>query len=73
MYACDFDMMFTFVYAGWEGTTNNAHVFLDAFSRPKIQFPWPTERKYYLVDPSYPCTFGFLPPYYGERNHLHDY
>ena len=33
MCACDFDMIFTFVYVGWEGTTNNAHVFLDALSR----------------------------------------
>ena len=24
MCACDFDMMFTFVYGGWEGTTNDA-------------------------------------------------
>ena len=34
MSACDFDMMFTFVYAGWEGITNNARVFLDALTRP---------------------------------------
>ena len=36
MGACDFDMMFTFVYAGWKGTTNDAHVFLDALTKPKI-------------------------------------
>ena len=24
MCACDFDMTFTFVYGGWEGTTNDA-------------------------------------------------
>ena len=36
MYACDFDMMFTFVYAGWEGTINDACVFLDAFTRLEV-------------------------------------
>ena len=34
MCACDFDKIFTFVYVGWEGATNDAHVFLDALSRP---------------------------------------
>ena len=65
MCACDFDMMFTFVYVGREWTTNNAHVFLDALTRPEVQFPWPSEGKYYLVDFGYPCTSGFLPPYRG--------
>ena len=35
MYGCDFDMKFTFVYTGWEGTANDSRVFLDAFQRPK--------------------------------------
>ena len=34
MCACDFDMMFTFVYGGWEGTANDAWVFFDALSKP---------------------------------------
>ena len=63
MCACDFDMMFTFVYVGWEGTTNDACVFLDALTRPEVNLPWPSEGKYYLVDCSYPCISGFLPPY----------
>ena len=70
MCACDFDMMFTFVYVGWKGTINDACVFLDALTRPKVNFPWPSEGKYYVVDSSYPCIFGFLPPYRGERHHL---
>ena len=48
MCACDFDMIFTFVYVGWEGTTNNAHVFLDALSRLEVNFPWPSEGKFWL-------------------------
>ena len=34
MCACDFDMKFTFVYTGWEGTTNDSRVFLEALQRP---------------------------------------
>ncbi|RZB81057.1 hypothetical protein D0Y65_030700 [Glycine soja] len=37
---CDFDMLFTFVYSGWEGTTNDSKVFLDALS-PENNFPKP--------------------------------
>ena len=39
MCACNFDMMFTFVYVGWEETANDARVFLDALTRPKVNFP----------------------------------
>ncbi|KAL6348568.1 hypothetical protein AAG906_016079 [Vitis piasezkii] len=31
--------------ASFKGTTNDARVFLDALTRPEIQFPWPTKRK----------------------------
>ena len=73
MCACDFDMMFTFVYIGWEGIANDAHVFLDALTRPKVNFPWSSEGKYYLVDFSYLCTSRFLTSYQGERYHLQEY
>ena len=66
MFACDFDMMFTSIYVGWEGTKNDARVFLDVSTKPEVQFPWPSEGKYYLVDFGYPCTFGFLLPHQGE-------
>jgi hypothetical protein len=36
---CDFDMKFTFVYAGWEGTTNDSCVFLNALGNVKNKFP----------------------------------
>ena len=73
MCSCDFDIMFTFVYAGWEGTTNDLCVFLDALTKLQVQFPWPSEGKYYLVDSGYPCTFRFLPSYRGEWYHLQEY
>ncbi|XP_019429998.1 PREDICTED: uncharacterized protein LOC109337448 [Lupinus angustifolius] len=37
---CNFDMLFTFVYSGWEGTTNDSRVFLDALT-PANDFPKP--------------------------------
>ena len=43
MCACSFDMMFTFVYTGWEGTANDSRVFMDALTRVENQFPFPNE------------------------------
>ncbi|RVW32927.1 hypothetical protein CK203_116383 [Vitis vinifera] len=47
----------------FRGTANDARVFLDALTRPEVNFPWPSEGNYYVVDSGYPCIFGFLPPY----------
>ena len=38
---CNHDMMFTFVYAGWEGTANDSRVFYDAVGRRENGFPTP--------------------------------
>ncbi|RVW84884.1 hypothetical protein CK203_039496 [Vitis vinifera] len=46
----------------FRGTANDARVFLDALTRPEVNFPWPSEGKYYVVDSGYPCISGFLPP-----------
>ncbi|KAF5443105.1 hypothetical protein F2P56_035693 [Juglans regia] len=70
--ACDFDMKFTFIYAGWEGTAHDARLFMDALSRPGIDFPLPPEGYYYLVDSAFPCTLGFMPPYPRVRYHMSD-
>ncbi|CAL9000741.1 unnamed protein product [Prunus brigantina] len=73
MCACSFDMMFTFVYTGWEGTANDSRVFIDAVMRPENEFPFPDEGYYYVVDAGYSNVPGFLAPYRGERYHLRDY
>lgn len=41
MVACDFDMKFVFVYAGWEGAANDFRVFIDAVTRVGNNFPMP--------------------------------
>ncbi|XP_060667620.1 protein ALP1-like [Ziziphus jujuba] len=71
--ACNFNMMLTFVYAGWEGTANDSRVFLDAITRSENKFPLPKEGEYYVVHSGFPCTVGFLPPFQGERYHLQEY
>ncbi|KAK6150935.1 hypothetical protein DH2020_015867 [Rehmannia glutinosa] len=41
MAACDFNLNFTFVLAGWEGSANDSRVFAEVLSNPKYDFPWP--------------------------------
>jgi hypothetical protein len=41
--ACNFDMLFTFVYTRWEGTANDSRVFYDAMARSANRFPTPPE------------------------------
>ncbi|KAL3729019.1 hypothetical protein ACJRO7_033591, partial [Eucalyptus globulus] len=38
---CSFDMKFTCVYAGWEGSTNDCRVLSAALKTPQLQFPRP--------------------------------
>ncbi|WKA04939.1 hypothetical protein VitviT2T_022932 [Vitis vinifera] len=73
MAVCDFNMCFTFAWAGWEGVAHDARVFLEALRRPELGFPHPPKGKYYLVDAGYPQMSGYLGPYKGERYHLPDF
>ena len=41
MCACNFDMKFTFVCSGWEGSANDSRVFEKAITSNKHMFPWP--------------------------------
>ncbi|RWR85042.1 protein ALP1-like protein [Cinnamomum micranthum f. kanehirae] len=41
MCACFSDMLFTFVYAGWEGTTNDSRVFVEAITNTELHFTHP--------------------------------
>ncbi|XP_039162381.1 putative nuclease HARBI1 isoform X2 [Eucalyptus grandis] len=70
---CSFDMKFTFVYAGWEGSANDCRVLSAALETPRLQFPRPPIGKYYVVDSGYTALPGFLTPFKDERYHLNDY
>ena len=41
MAACNFDLLLTFVMAGWEGAAHDTRIFLDAIRRQSINFPKP--------------------------------
>ncbi|XP_075674842.1 uncharacterized protein LOC142644038 [Castanea sativa] len=41
MAACDFDLLFTFVMAGWEGAAHDTRIFLYAIHRQSVNFPKP--------------------------------
>ncbi|KAL0549689.1 hypothetical protein IC582_014176 [Cucumis melo] len=41
MVVCDFNMCFTFVWAGWKGAAYNARTFVEALRRPHLGFPHP--------------------------------
>ena len=56
MAACYFDMLFIFVYSGWEGTANDSRVFLDAL-KPTNNFPHPQGGK--TSDDVYECYSFF--------------
>ncbi|EEE65781.1 hypothetical protein OsJ_21474 [Oryza sativa Japonica Group] len=70
---CDFDMIFTFVFAGWPGSVHDMRVFNDAMTRYKNVFPHPPPGKFYLVDSWYPNRIGYLAPYKGTKYHLQEF
>ena len=41
MCVCSFDMKFTYIYAGWEGSANDCRIFEDARTRTTTNFPHP--------------------------------
>ncbi|CAA0815141.1 Unknown protein [Striga hermonthica] len=70
MLACDFDLKYTFVLAGWEGSANDADIFNQTISDPKYNFLFPAPSTFYVVDSGYANIPGFMTPYLGERYHL---
>ncbi|KAJ9134984.1 hypothetical protein P3X46_032211 [Hevea brasiliensis] len=70
MAAYSFDMQFTFVMAGWEGTAHDGRLFQYAINKQNLNFPKPPPGKYYVVDAGYQQMEGYLAPYKGTRYHL---
>ncbi|KAJ0988023.1 hypothetical protein J5N97_006379 [Dioscorea zingiberensis] len=63
--AVDFDLCFTYVLAGWEGSANDTLVLRDALNRSNgLKVP---EGKYYLAGAGYTTQRGFISPYKGVR------
>ncbi|XP_028087441.1 uncharacterized protein LOC114288154 [Camellia sinensis] len=71
--ACDFDMLFTFINSGWEGSAHDNAILVDSITRADLQFPHPPNGKYYLVDASFTNIPGFLAPFRSQRYHLQEF
>nr|XP_043615827.1 putative nuclease HARBI1 [Erigeron canadensis] len=69
--ACTFDLKFTYVLSGWEGTASDSRIIKDALSRDdKLVIP---DGKFYLVDGGLPNRSTLIAPYRGVRYHLKEY
>ena len=66
LFACDFNLHFTYALTGWEGSASDARVFGDACSR-NLDIP---DGKYLLGDLGFPSKPSILVPYRGVRYHL---
>ncbi|KAF7143180.1 hypothetical protein RHSIM_Rhsim05G0210200 [Rhododendron simsii] len=62
---CDFDMLFTFVWAGWEGVAHDSRVLRETMSDPANNFP--------ILPPAYTHTRRFMAPYRNVRYWLADF
>ena len=69
--ACDFDMRFTYVLPGYEGSANDGTVLRKAVAKG---FAPPTSRSYYLADGGYSKNNRMLlVPYQKTRYHLREF
>ncbi|XP_028079789.1 uncharacterized protein LOC114281508 [Camellia sinensis] len=71
--ACDFDMLFTFINSGWEGSAHDNAILVDSITRADLQFPHPPNGKSYLVDADFTNMPGFLAPFRSQRYHLQEF
>ncbi|XP_020253879.1 uncharacterized protein LOC109830937 [Asparagus officinalis] len=71
--ACTPSKLFSYVLAGWEGSTNDYRVLQDALSRPQPRGLRVYDGKYYLCDAGYTTMHCFISPYRGVRYHLNEH
>jgi hypothetical protein len=67
--ACSFDLRFTYILSGWEGSSHDSTVFHDA---RQTDFYIPNGR-YYLADAGYGSSDVLLVPYRNVRYHLSEW
>lgn len=69
--ACTFDLRFSYVLVGWEGTASDSRIIKSALTRDHcLKIP---EGKYYLVDAGFMLKSGLITPYRNVRYHLKEY
>ncbi|KAH9078343.1 hypothetical protein Ae201684P_019434 [Aphanomyces euteiches] len=67
--ACDFDLMFTFVMTGWEGTAGDGKLY-EAATRKRLSTP---EIGFDILDAGFALTKTCLTAYRGTRYHLKEF
>jgi hypothetical protein len=69
--AVDFDLKFTYLQPGWEGSAHDANILIDNMSRPDgTNIP---DGKFYVGDVGYACRPGVLPPSRETRYHMNEF
>jgi len=66
---CDFDMKFTYMLSGWEGSAADSTVYADA-QRKGLSLP---PGKFFLADAGFPLCDTLLTPYRSIRYHLREW
>ncbi|GMN47303.1 hypothetical protein TIFTF001_016471 [Ficus carica] len=69
--ACSFDMLFTYILTGYEGSCHDARMLEEAIAFHG--FPLPPPGKFYLVDSGYANKDCFLSPYRRETYHIPEF
>jgi hypothetical protein len=69
MVACDFDLNFTFISCGWEGSASEAGVLQSSIGKGFHVL----EGKFYLDDGGYANAPSFIAPYRGVQYHLSEF
>ncbi|XP_024030162.1 uncharacterized protein LOC112094160 isoform X3 [Morus notabilis] len=62
MAACSFDMKFTYMLTGWEGSAHDARVLADAVDTPRFKFPHPPPGETYHLPDYQRKSGGFKGP-----------
>jgi hypothetical protein len=66
LFACDFELNFTYTLTGWEGSATDARLWGEACDNG-LKVP---PGKYFLADAGFPSCQELLVPYRGVRYHL---
>ncbi|XP_024019754.1 uncharacterized protein LOC112091129 [Morus notabilis] len=69
---CSFDLRFTYMLSGWEGSAHDARVLASALDHPRKRFSILPPGKFYLVDSGYANNGCFMAPYRGTTYHLQE-
>ncbi|XP_057760648.1 protein ANTAGONIST OF LIKE HETEROCHROMATIN PROTEIN 1-like [Arachis stenosperma] len=69
--ACIFDLKFTYVLPGWEGSASNSRILENAIhNEDNLNIP---QGKFYLADAGYMLRSGLIISYRSTRYHLSEY